>query len=90
MNKQELIKAIKYKLNVTEIEAENFINTFAIVVSEQVLSGDVVKINGFGRFYLKKSKARKCYNIITNKIIDVDSKESIAFKQFNLGDLCLK
>lgn len=90
MNKQELIKAIKYKLNVTEIEAENFINTFAVVVSEQVLSGDVVKINGFGRFYLKKSKARKYYNIITNKIVDVDSKESIAFKQFNLGDLCLK
>lgn len=85
MNKQELIIALRDKENITIAQAESFLNSLTNIITNQVLSNDIVKILGFGRFYLKKQKPRNYRNIKTGETVKAGARETICFKQLNVG-----
>jgi len=85
MNKNELIIALRDKENITIKDAESYLNSLTDIISNQVLSGEVVKILGFGRFFLKKTKARNYRNFKTGGVWPIAARESISFKQLNIG-----
>lgn len=85
MNKQELVAALRDKEGITRAQAESYLNSLSDIIINQVLDGDVVKIIGFGRFYLKKTKARPYHNPRTGVRCEAAAREAIAFKQLNLG-----
>lgn len=85
MNKKELIIALRDKENITIAQAESFLNSLTDIITNQVLINDVVKILGFGRFYLKKQKARNYRNIKTGEVVKTGARETMSFKQLNVG-----
>lgn len=85
MNKAELVNALRELEGLTIEKSESILDTLTKVIAEQVLSGDDVKLLGFGRFYLKKHKARAYRNPQNGKEVLCGPKETICFKQLNLG-----
>jgi DNA-binding protein HU-beta len=62
MNKADLAQVLAEKLNVSKKEAEDMINTFVDVVTENLKKGDEVVLTGFGAFSAKMRAARTGVN----------------------------
>jgi DNA-binding protein HU-beta len=62
MTKQELVKALSQKTNITEIQAIAVIDAFIDQIKEQLSQGEKVTISGFGSFVLSQHKAKTFVN----------------------------
>ena len=80
MNKTELVNAISNKTGSTKKDAENFVNTFVEVVSEELKKGGDVKLIGFGNFEVKRRAARKGRNPQTGAEMKIPASNAPVFK----------
>ena len=80
MNKAELVAAIAGKTNVTKKMAEESVNAFVEVVTEEMKKGEKVQLVGFGSFEVRKRAARKGRNPQTNEEIKIPSSKAPVFK----------
>ena len=80
MNKGELVTAISEKTNTTKKIAEEFLNAFIEVVTEELKKGDKVQLVGFGSFEVRKRAARKGRNPQTKEEIKIPASTVPAFK----------
>ncbi len=62
MNKQELVKAISEKTNMTQKDVSSVLGSFEEVVKETLAKSDKVQLIGFGTFEAKKRAERKGFN----------------------------
>lgn len=62
MNKAELAEVLAGKLNVSKREAEDMLNAFVDVVTEQLKGNNEVVLTGFGAFSAKQRAARTGVN----------------------------
>lgn len=62
MNKADLAQALAEKLNVSKREAEDMLNAFTDLVTEQLKKDDEVVLTGFGAFSAKQRAARTGVN----------------------------
>jgi len=62
MNKAELAEVLAGKLNVSKREAEDMLNTFTDVVTEELKKDGEVVLTGFGAFSAKTRAARTGVN----------------------------
>jgi len=62
MNKADLAQALAEKLNVSKREAEDMINAFTTLVTENLKKGEEVVLTGFGAFSSKLRAARTGVN----------------------------
>ncbi|MFA7653810.1 MAG: HU family DNA-binding protein [Candidatus Magasanikbacteria bacterium] len=62
MNKAELAEVLAGKLNVSKREAEDMLNTFTSVVTEELKKNGEVVLTGFGAFSAKTRAARMGVN----------------------------
>ncbi len=79
MNKKELIAAISSNLQIADVEAKRFIESFQTVITETLSDGGEVSLVGFGRFYTKKQRARIGRNPATGEPMKIPAKVSPAF-----------
>ena len=80
MTKIEIIKKISVETGFTNVEVELFLDSFINSVKSSLSKGDRVDIRGFGRFLIKKRRARKARNPLTNQIVDLDERYIPFFK----------
>ena len=80
MTKIEIIKKISVETGFTNVEVELFLDSFINSVKSSLSKGDRVDIRGFGSFLIKKSRARKSRNPLTNQIVDLDERYIPFFK----------
>ena len=80
MNKAELIAAIAAKTGATKKSAEEAVNAFVEVVTEQLKKGDKVQLVGFGSFEVIKRAARKGRNPQTKEEIKIPASKAPKFK----------
>ena len=80
MTKIEIIKKISVETGFTNVEVELFLDSFINSVKSSLSKGDRVDIRGFGSFLIKKRKARKARNPLTNQIVDLDERYIPFFK----------
>lgn len=66
--------------DLTKREAANVVNTIIDILSDTLVSGDNVKIAGFGRFYLMDKNARKGRNPQTGEEIQIAARRVLGFK----------
>lgn len=61
MNKtrKQLLREIRIKARITNVETEAFYRAFVKVVADQLATQKELKISGFGKFSLLETKARK-------------------------------
>jgi len=74
MTKRELVTEIAYKMDVTKVLTEEFVNAFIEVVEDQIAVGYEVRLVGFGTFKAIQRKARKAINPKTLEPIDIPAK----------------
>lgn len=74
MEKEELIKQVAQKAEITEDEATKILNAFIESIKEGLLKGEKVTILGFGTFSLRKRKALTFLNPKTSQQHDIPER----------------
>ena len=80
MTKIEIIKKISIETGFTNVEVELFLDSFINSVKSSLSKGDRVDIRGFGSFLIKKRRARKARNPLTDQIVNLDERYIPFFK----------
>lgn len=62
MNKADLAQVLAEKTNVSKREAEDMLNAFVDVVTENLKKGEEIVLTGFGAFSVKQRAARTGVN----------------------------
>ncbi len=79
MNKTELIEEIAQRTDSSKDEAQRYIETFAGTIAEALKGGEEVQITGFGKFYVRKQKAREGVNPQTKEKMRIPASKVPAF-----------
>lgn len=66
MKKSDIVDHIAGKYGISKVEVQRIIEEFMSVVQQNVMEGGEVQIRGFGRFFVKKRKAKIGRNISQN------------------------
>lgn len=80
MNKIEFVNAIAEKAELKKIDAEKAYNAFIETVTDELVTGNEVKLTGFGTFSAKEREARKGVNPRTGESIDIAASRAPKFK----------
>jgi DNA-binding protein HU-beta len=88
MNKQELVKEISTKANLTQKQATDALNAFTEVVMNSLKKGDKVSLQGFGSWDIKERAERIGRNPRTGKEIKIAATKVAKFNaSSNLKEL---
>lgn len=80
VTKTQLISQIAEKNEVSQAQAEKFLNSFVACVTENLVSDKEVTITGFGTFKKTTRKARKGVNPKTGESINIPESTTVSFK----------
>jgi DNA-binding protein HU-beta len=81
MNKQTLVKEITSKIDgATQKDVGIVVNTAIDILKDTIISGEVVKLVGFGTFELAEHPARKGHNPKTGEEIEITASKTPKFK----------
>lgn len=80
MNKQELVKAIAEKAELTNKQAEAALNAAVATLTETMANGDKVTLIGFGTFEVKERAERTSRNPRTGEAMTVPATKLPVFK----------
>ncbi len=80
MNKQQLIKTMSRKTNLTQRECLSCLNSIKEAIIDSLKRGEKVSFSGFGRFEVKQRNARKVVNPATKQVNFVPPKRIPVFK----------
>lgn len=78
MNKAEFVGAIAEKCDVTKAMAEEMLNATCEIIKDRVVSGDEVKLIGFGRFF-PVDRAPRVATSFNGKRIKIPAKKAVVF-----------
>jgi len=79
INTGELASLLAAELGGNPREAEDFLKAFILVMEEQLLANDVMKIKGLGTFKLQWNEPRKSVDVNTAEEIMIDGYYKISF-----------
>ncbi len=82
MNKNLIIKEISKSTTLSQKDCKLCLNAFIDIVNNSLRSGDIVNINGFGKFDIKTRKARVGFNPKTMQKIIIPNKNIVKFKAY--------
>lgn len=80
MNKSELVTALAEKTGTSKKGAEESLNAFIEIVTEELKKGEKIQLVGFGSFEVRKRAARKGRNPQTKEEIKIPASKSPVFK----------
>jgi len=80
VTKTALIAQIADKMQISQSQAEKFLNVFIETVTGNLKKGTEVTITGFGTFRKTSRKARKGVNPKTGEPMDIAASTSVSFK----------
>lgn len=80
MNKQDLIRVVANKADISQKDTGKVINAMIEVITEQVACGEQVQIIGFGTFEKRTRPARQGRNPRTGEVMEIPEKTAPAFK----------
>lgn len=80
MNKSELVEAVHAKLGGTKKAAEEAVNAFVDVVTNELAGGNRVQLVGFGTFEVRQRAERKGRNPQTGEEMRIPASKAPVFK----------
>lgn len=83
VSRKKLCEAISNFTDYHKYEVEDIIKALPIVMTDLLMSGARVKIDGLGTFYVKKGATRTFLSTIDGKEHTVKSKDTLALKPDN-------
>ena len=79
MDNTELVEEIAQRADSSKVEAQRYVDTLEKVVTEALKDGEEVQITGFGKFYVRKQKAREGINPQTKERMRIPAHKVPAF-----------
>jgi DNA-binding protein HU-beta len=79
VNKTELIEEIALRTDSSKGEAQRYMESFEEVVASTLRGGDEIQITGFGKFYIRKQKAREGVNPQTKEKMRIPASKVLTF-----------
>ncbi len=73
ITKKDLVEKISEKTGLTQVDTKIVIESFLDSVSKAMQDGTNIEIRGFGRFKIKRKRARTARNPRTNEHIQVEA-----------------
>ena len=83
ISRKKLCEAISNFTDYHKYEVEDIIKALPVVMTDLLMSGARVKIDGLGTFYIKKGATRTFLSTIDGKEHTVKSKDTLALKPDN-------
>ena len=83
MNKSELIQAIADEAELSKHDAEEFINAFISVVTQELKDGNNVTLVGFGVFHVSERAERQGRNPQTGETLTIPATKKPRFRPGN-------
>jgi DNA-binding protein HU-beta len=80
VTKTQLISELAESNQISNANAERFLNSFIEIVTNNLKKGNEVAITGFGTFKKTKRKARKGVNPKTRESINIPASTTVSFK----------
>ena len=80
MNNKEFISELSNRLNYTNKDTMELVQAVMTLMMEQLQAGNVIAIQGFGSFEVKKKMERISVNPVTNKRLIVPPKLVLTYK----------
>ena len=80
MEKFNLVEQVAKELNLTKKEANSVIQTIFAAVEEGLVSGETIRVAGFGSFQVKTRVERKGVNPKTGEEIVIPETKVVSFK----------
>ncbi len=80
MNKKELVNRLSLQMDCTTSDALKFINGFQKLVEEAIANNEDIKIQGFGKIYIRELAARRARNPKTGEIIMQKAVKTLRYK----------
>ena len=80
MNKSELIQAIADEAELSKHDAEEFINAFISVVTQELKDGNDVTLVGFGVFHVSERAERQGRNPQTGETLTIPATKKPSFR----------
>lgn len=71
VTKKDLVETISEKTGLTQVDTKIVVESFLDSVANALSEGTNIEIRGFGRFKIKKKRARTARNPRTNEYIQV-------------------
>jgi nucleoid DNA-binding protein len=71
VTKKDLVEQIAGRTGLTQVDTKIVVESFLDAVAQSLRSGHNIEIRGFGRFKIKKKRARTARNPRTNEHIEV-------------------
>lgn len=79
MNKEDLVKLVADKSEMTQKEAHELIGMAIDVITHALSKGDKVTLVGFGTFQVRERAAREGRNPRTGAVLQISAKRSPVF-----------
>lgn len=79
VHKNEFIKAVAERANVTQADASRVVNSALKMITETLQEGDKVVLTGFGTFEMRQRSARKGINPQSRSPITIPSSATPGF-----------
>ena len=73
ITKKDLVEKISDRTGLTQVDTKIVVESFLDSVAKALQSGSNIEIRGFGRFKVKKKRARTARNPRTNQYIQVEA-----------------
>lgn len=80
MNKQEFIKALAEKANLSLKDAAAAVEAYADIIEDTLKKGEKVAIAGFGAYELKEKAERQGFNPVTKEPITIAASKTPILK----------
>lgn len=80
MNRDDLIKKIADKLNITQVHTLQIYEELIALTINELKQGREVWYTGLGKFETRRRKRRKGINPQTQEVIDIPAKTVVIFK----------
>lgn len=79
LTKAQIIEHIATEQNITKSQAERFYNCFTQLVTDTLIVGEEVKLNGVGTLKVAERAARTVRNPATGKPLDIPATRTVKF-----------
>lgn len=80
LTKSELAQLLHQHLGLHKSQAAEMLEDFIAIIKSTLESGEEVKIAGFGKFEVKRKRARKGRNPHTGESLTIDGRRVVTFK----------
>jgi DNA-binding protein HU-beta len=82
LNKGEIVEILQEHTTLSKYKARQFLNTVLDTIQEELVKGNDVKIDDFGRFHTKQLQERDGINPQTQEDIKIEAHRSVRFTPY--------